>query len=316
MPSQGPLEHDESLMGFVLRMANSNGTQGIHWLYQRLGRDKLNRFKFEDCSAIAATFGVPIENIERTMWRRRFSDGVPVNTLDMIKVSKPYLIRPLRPQICSRCMAEDRYCRLTWDLQFACACHVHNCSLIDRCPQCSRYLQWMRPFLQHCNCGLSWTQVEPDEQASSATNVRLASIFQQKIRPASSSFIPLNSFEAALSELTVDAISKLIWIFGFKEHVDSRIGPGHSQQILRTEQASMCAERGYVRLKAFSCAVSTNNSNTLLDSINLPGLKAFVRDVDSLPDIRFAEWLSREITLRSEGKYNLGSGGRQQLHLF
>src|ERR1700750_221217 len=101
MPSQGPLEHDESLMGFVLRMANTNAVQGIHWLYQRLGRDKLNRFKFEDCRAIAATFGAPLENIERTMWRRRFSDGVPVNTLDMIKVTKPYLIRPLRPQICS-----------------------------------------------------------------------------------------------------------------------------------------------------------------------------------------------------------------------
>lgn len=316
MPSQSPLEHDESLMGFVLRMANANGVQGIHWLYQKLGRDKLNRFKFEDCRAIGIIFGAAVEDIERTMWRRRFSDGIPVNTLDMIKVTKPYLIRPLRPQICSQCMAEDRYCRLNWDLQFVCACHIHNCSLVDRCPQCGRYLQWMRPFLQHCNCGLSWKKIAPNEQASGTATIRLASLFQQKIKPASLSFIPLDSFEITLLELSVDAISKLIWIFGLKEHIDSHIGPGHSQQKLRTEQASICAERGYLRLKAFSCAAVSEGPCTPLDSINLSGLKAFVREADSISDIRFAQWLSREVTRQSGGKYNLGSSGQRQLNLF
>jgi hypothetical protein len=144
----------------------------------------------------------------------------------------------------------------------------------------------------------------------------LASIFQQKIRPAISSFIPADSFEATLSELSVDAISKLIWIFGCKEHADSHIGPGHSQQILRTGQASMYTERGYSRLKAFSCTVAPDKPTATLDSINLAGLKAFVRDADSIPDIRFAQWLSREISRCSEGKYNLGSSSQQQLYLF
>jgi len=174
----------------------------------------------------------------------------------------------------------------------------------------------MRPFLQHCNCGLAWRKILPNEHASNAANVRLASIFQQKIRPANSSFIPLDSFEATLSELSVDAISKLIWIFGFKEQTNSRIGPGQSQQMLRTEQASICIERGYFRLKAFSCAVASDRPCTTLDSINLAGLKAFVRDADSISDIRFAQWLSREITRQSAGKHNFGSSGQRQLYLF
>lgn len=275
----------------------------------------MNRFKLEDCRAIAATFGVPVEDIERIMWKRRFSDGAQVSTLDTIKVTKSYLMRPLRPQLCTLCMAEHMYCRLNWDLQFVCVCHVHSCMLVDQCPQCRRYLQWMRPFLQHCNCGIAWKKVEPNYHESTSPGTRLASIFQHKLRPASADFCPLDPFESTLSALSVDAISKLIWIFGFKECIDHHIGPGRSQQILRTKQASMCVERGYLRLRAL-CYEAATDDDTVLESINLAALKSFVRDADSIPDIRFAEWLSREITRRSQGKYSMGVNGRQQLCLF
>jgi len=315
MPWQRPLENDESLMGFVLRMANSNEVRGIHWLYQRLGRNKLNRFKFEDCDAIALTFGASIENIQRVMWRRRFSHGAPIQTIDTIKITKPYLIRPLRPQLCPRCIEDNGYCRLVWDLQFVSACHVHKCALVDRCPLCHRYLQWMRPFLKHCNCGFPWNKLQTHEYTSDSPRVRLADIFQNKLRPAESNFSPQDPFEVTLSGLSIDAISKLIWIFGVKEKFDSHIGTGNSQKILRTEDASRCAERGYLRLKLFSCA-ALDKASTTLDPINLTGLKAFVLEADSDPDIRFAEWLAREIIRQSEGTYSLGTTGQRQHQLF
>ena len=316
MPSQSPLAHDESLMGYVLRMANANEVRGIHWLYQRLGREKLNRFKFEDCLAIACTFGVPLKHIQQTMWRRRFINGAPVNTLGAIKITKPYLIRPLRPQICSRCLEEYGHCRLAWDLQFVCACDIHNCALIDRCPHCLRYLQWMRPFLMHCNCGLSWNRIKPEGQSPKTATARLASIFQYKISPNISNFIPVDSFEKTLAALSVDALSKLVWIFGLKEHANNHLGTGRSQQILRTEQASFCVERGYLRLKAFSCALITSEKGIAFDLINLPALKAFLQDADTAPDVQFAEWLGRETTRQSGGRYNLMSAGPRQRYLF
>lgn len=316
MPFQSTMRDGESLMGFVLRMANANEVQGIHWLYQELGRDKLNHFKFEDCFAIARTFGIPLAHIEQTMWRRRFVDGTSVNSLGSIKITKPYLIRPLRPQICGQCLHEYGYCRLTWDFQFVCACEEHHCPLIDCCPQCLRYLQWMRPLLLTCNCGFSWRCINPEKQTPDSPTVRLASLFWHKVRPNKSSFAPLDSFEQILEELSVDAISKLIWIFGFKEHADSHIGTGHSQKIWRTKQASLCVERGYLRLRSFIFDFGTEASSNVLDSINFPALKAFTQDTDTAPDSRFSERLIREINHRSDGKYHIANGRKRQHHLF
>jgi hypothetical protein len=316
MPKQSSPEPDEALMGFVLRMANANAVQGIHWLYQRLGRDKLNRFKFEDCRDIAYTFGSSVEKVERAMWRRRHQDGMPIHTLDTIIIRKPYLIRPLRPQICSKCLDESGYCRQTWDFQFVCACPIHNCTLIDRCPQCRRYIQWMRPSLLSCNCGAAWTDIEPEPHLPLKASVRVASLVQSKLSPDRATFLPQDPLESALSNLTLDAISKLIWIFGFKEHIDSHVGTGRSQQILRTEDASRCIERGYARLREFGRTAASDQVSTTLDSVHMPALKVFVQEADSIADIRFAEWLSLQAIRQSAGKYKLSRAGHRQLHLF
>lgn len=316
MPVQNSPEKNESLMGFVLRMANINTVQGIHWLYQRLGRDKLNRFKFEDCEEIAKTFGTSTERIERAMWRRRYRDGLPVQTLGSVVVTKPYLIRPLRPQVCTKCLNDSGYCYQTWDFQFVSACPHHECSLIDQCPQCARYIQWMRPFLLHCNCGMALTEVEPKNLTSVDASVRIASLIHSKLESGISTTPQVDALETALSSLSIDAISKLIWMFGSKESSSSQVGTGRSQRILRTEDAAQFLERGYSRLRAFSQAAALEDVSTILDSVHIPALEAFVRDVDSVPDIRFADWLTREVFRQSNGKYKLGRAGRQQLHLF
>jgi hypothetical protein len=174
----------------------------------------------------------------------------------------------------------------------------------------------MRPFLKSCNCGFLLKDLQAEEQASSTSNVRLAAIFQNKLRPNESHFFPLDPFEATLSALSIDAISKLIWTFGFKENADCHIGTGRSQQILRTQDALKCLERGYLRLKNFNSTTDSGDARKQLGMINLAGLKAFVRDAESVPDIRFAEWLAREIARRSDGKYSLGNFGQRQRPLF
>ncbi|MBW9335670.1 hypothetical protein FEE59_19335 [Herbaspirillum sp. RU 5E] len=316
MPVQGGLKHDESIMGFVLRMANANEVQGIHWLYQRLNRDKLNRFKFEDCSSISTIFGVPIGDIQRAMWRRRFIDGSAINILDTIKVTRSYLIRPLRPQICILCLTEIGYCRLAWDLQFVCVCPVHLCALIDQCPNCGRHIQWMRPLLHQCNCGLPWHKIQAGHRNLGSPEIQLAAIFQHKIRPNSIALNLSDSFDLALSNLSIDAVSKLVWIFGFKENANSHIGPGRSQKALRTEDALSCIERGYSRLRDFCSAATRGEVNPVLDSVHLSGIRGFVSEADSPPDSSFADWLSRELVRQSNGKYSATARTQRQLHLF
>ena len=72
------------------------------------------------------------------------------------------IIRPHCPKVCVRCLAESGYCRRIWDCSLVTVCPIHDCLLLDTCPDCKRRLKAIRNRLSVCACGCHWSELEPD----------------------------------------------------------------------------------------------------------------------------------------------------------
>jgi len=62
--------------------------------------------------------------------------------------------------VCTQCLAEGRPVLRCWQSASMSYCLRHQCALINRCPGCSKKLQWGDPFEEVCRkCSSSWKQV-------------------------------------------------------------------------------------------------------------------------------------------------------------
>lgn len=165
----------ESLLGYVLRVSESNGYSSP-WSVYRLAAMKSNEMKVP---------GVNIEKLARiTSW--------PSVKLDTIAYSAPsgqprwcrLLGHPVLPQdlnlshprFCPQCVREKGFLEAHWDLALMVACPIHRCLLVSSCPECGRRLRWFRHGLLECECGgdlSSWDlQSIPEAEASLVDMIR------------------------------------------------------------------------------------------------------------------------------------------------
>jgi hypothetical protein len=300
-------------MGYVLRMSNRNGLQGVHWLYRLLGRDRLNHFLPDDRFAIAALFGSTPAALHAAMVRRRRVEGISVHELHGHSIMKPYLVRPLRPQLCALCIAEFGYVKALWDFSLICACPQHNCVLIDECPACRRKVQWMRPLLHACNCGTYWTEINPEPLAINDAALRVARIVDMKLGVVRSPNFSENALDIALSGLRPDTLMRLLWTFGLKSLPSERIPVGISRVILRTKAANIICERGYQRLAELLDGRACRD--LAIQTFHIPSLHSLLEDVDST-DIRFLESLLIAVGLESRPSFRRLRRSLSQLTLF
>lgn len=307
LPFHDALYPDESFMGFVLRLSNKNGLSGIHWLYQRLGRDKLNRFKPEDSYAIAKLFGTDMKTLDFSMVRSRRIEGVSARDAHGHRISRPYLVRPLRPQLCPACVSVFGYARSSWDFSLVCACPWHNCMLIDACPSCGKKIQWMRPSFYACNCGFLWMNTLLEKLPVKNAGIRVARIIYNKLeRTNDDAFRYSDPLDIALSALCLDTLMRVIWTFGVKSSPSDMISTGVSRIVLRTEAAGLYCKRGHARLWDLF-AQSPDAYGLIKQTIHVPSLYFLAQEVSTDPDIKFIESILQKIDPNRSFKRRVGS---------
>jgi hypothetical protein len=72
-------------------------------------------------------------------------------------------------RFCPRCVAEDGFHAVLWDMPLMTACEVHGCRLVDRCHGCRQPLAWGRlkeGFI--CDCGAALSEGPSQEACPSA----------------------------------------------------------------------------------------------------------------------------------------------------
>lgn len=284
LPIRCSIAVDESFVGFLLRMANANHLRGLHWLYKLLKRESVLRIQPEDLPAVATISGTSAGRLEQAFI-------LPYAHADKLsyrahghKISRLYLLRPLRPQLCPICVHEYGYIRAIWDFSLVTACTDHGCALIDTCPACSRTIRWSRPYFNACICGMFWRNVHPEHLPSDHPSITIAAVVSQKLGRGNPSDGPIACpVIAMLSAVRLDTLFQLIWIFGVKEAIAFHAPTCTNKAIPRTASAKLLTERAFQRLS--SCiGGSLKGNKSVSREIHIPGLLSLAKDLGRSDD--------------------------------
>jgi hypothetical protein len=71
------------------------------------------------------------------------------------------MLRKQNIPVCPECLAEDSYMRQQWHLIPYQACHIHQCELLHKCPECNRSIDYLDDeIIGGCICGYSYVEAQ------------------------------------------------------------------------------------------------------------------------------------------------------------
>lgn len=182
-----PLKHDESLTGYLVRVADLNNYDGPYWLMSVAGLDKGNgtwrwpSFVFSSSTNLknlGETLGLSSPQLETLLYPPAEAVGVGAGNYMFYGAPVPQsVIHPQSAKICPMCLKESPHCRRVWDFKLVTCCPTHQCLLVDMCPRCNTKLKWCRRAIISCSCGfdLRRTGLQPINDAA----YRLSGIFHR-----------------------------------------------------------------------------------------------------------------------------------------
>lgn len=151
----------ESLLGFVLRVAEANGYK-TPWYALRLAgieqRQMLTAgFPVE---RFASVLGHRVEDLLHLSYQAGEGNSRHFKILghSLGQSLKEAPLRLREPAFCPLCAQEDGYIDAFWDLSSAVACPKHHCETISHCSNCGIAISWFRPALLTCECGANLSE--------------------------------------------------------------------------------------------------------------------------------------------------------------
>lgn len=152
---------DESLHGYLLRLANGYGLQSSKQLLKAVNLKPRLAYDQQQLSSLADEFGLSIDVL--TAMNPTTEACTPI-------LSLKYQRSGCSP-ICSQCIGEAHYVRAMWDHELISACPQHGVLLLDTCPSCGEQITRERESITHClHCNFSFA----DTTSSSAEDYDLA----------------------------------------------------------------------------------------------------------------------------------------------
>ncbi len=143
---------DESLSGFMIRVAEANGYESMADILSIAGVS--NRWR--------GGWKLELDRIEKIL---NFNPGQlrPLSyTRSSAQSAKGFLLgrdisrehlAGAKPRVCPNCVDELGYISANWDLRFMIACPKHRRVAVFRCLECGKPLNLYRPKLLECRCG-------------------------------------------------------------------------------------------------------------------------------------------------------------------
>jgi TniQ len=172
-------EKEESLISYIVRLTEANGYETPSWIFSLSGIDYMElqwKFTFvfsrsEKLTNLAKLTGSTLDDLLSLLY-------IPAKSQSHYEDNHEYdffgallnrsIIRPHCPKVCPKCMAESGYSLRTWDCSLVTACPIHECILLDTCPDCKRRIKCVRNKLCVCSCGCDWREIHsivlPEEQ--------------------------------------------------------------------------------------------------------------------------------------------------------
>ncbi|MEH1793648.1 TniQ family protein [Nostoc sp.] len=154
---------DESLVGYIARLADSNYYSSPDYILKVSALTKTERYanifypQFDSLCLLSHITGVS----EKTLWSMAFSSVALGKTkffyatiVQAFGENIPVrFLRKQGPRLCPVCLQLSPYYRQVWHLHSVTGCPFHKCFLIEKCPNCHQSIQFFRAKLLKCKCG-------------------------------------------------------------------------------------------------------------------------------------------------------------------
>jgi TniQ len=159
----------ESLASYIIRLAENNYYPQVNWIFQMSGLKRRGVYanvfspKTDDLSQLCLLS----ETEEDVLWSMAFpsvnqSHFRTLNTVEVFGNVIPLsALKKNSVKLCPICLDDSPYYHQVWNLSIVTACSIHQCLLIDRCPQCQQEILWSRASIVKCKCQLDWRLVQP-----------------------------------------------------------------------------------------------------------------------------------------------------------
>src|SRR5712692_8365890 len=161
----------ESFIGYLVRLTELNGYETPSWILSLSGIDYMElQWKFTFIFSHSDRLKKLAELTENTLPALLSLLYSPSSETKRRGIEDEYnfygaflnrsIVRPHCPKVCPACLNESGYARSVWDCSLVTACPIHECLLIDNCPECQGAIRCLRNKLSVCSCGCDWREVD------------------------------------------------------------------------------------------------------------------------------------------------------------
>ena len=170
LPLRVAPEADETLVGFLVRLAARNGWPDVPSFSRAVGVpfQQVHDAQYQpfDLAPLARAAGTDCRKLERLAYwpRGRRLVGFLGHELDA-----QFLTAPRERRTCPVCLAAIPRHRAIWDLTVSSFCGRHHVPLVSACPRCSIPLGWKGPSIDLCRCGFRLADIRQFENDPAST---------------------------------------------------------------------------------------------------------------------------------------------------
>lgn len=237
---------NESLVGFLMRVAERSQLTPMGILFQTLGRVSRPP-DYEDCIRLAHVSQCePGEIAQLFGYEIRRDDGLRCWRLGNEWITKKNFVSTRTMPFCPQCIAEEAYSPGVWNLTLYCTCPYHRIRLVSTCPHCGRELRWTRPAVGICHCGQD-LRCAPRTPGSDVSWV-LAQLIEHRLDPVFPLTLPDSLARPVLDRLamlSLDGLFKTIWFLGYYVAGFESLRCGHGLLRPKEAQAEVIIERAF-----------------------------------------------------------------------
>lgn len=157
---------DESLMGYLLRLAEANAAPSLKAIFELAGLP-MHAISVGwralcgprvDLSRLAHVACLDDEHRRRLDEARALAGRAGLEHYIPGWNVPARAVRFTHPKVCPTCLGERAYCRRSWDVLAVTACLRHGRMLLDTCPHCRQRIGWTRAAICSCRCGCDWRE--------------------------------------------------------------------------------------------------------------------------------------------------------------
>ncbi|QJR80879.1 hypothetical protein CA267_008850 [Alteromonas pelagimontana] len=150
-------KHDESIRGFLVRLAKRNGFFSINDIFRLLGL----KYSASSLDVTDSRFRKFIEKLAPTLkcaFEMIFSPLKEATANQHDDYRTVIDIASQKPKLCPDCLCcAEPYIKASWQMVHITHCVDHSVPLIDTCPSCKKSLKWNADLLEGCfQCGHRW----------------------------------------------------------------------------------------------------------------------------------------------------------------